>query len=85
MSTDGEREPLLPKDNPASENGPKPGTTCSTDGRAERPAECFMSAVPNHLTGETFDNIPVHKRKLGESWISLRLDLNNRLSTIFAI
>ena len=24
-----------------------------------------MLAIPNHLTGETFDNIPVHKRNLG--------------------
>jgi len=34
--------------------------------------ELSALAVPNPLTGETFDNVPVHKRKLGELWILFR-------------
>ena len=32
-----------------------------------------MLAIPNHLTGETFDSVPVHKRKLGELQILSQL------------
>ena len=60
MSTAAEREPLLsnqPSDDSTDQNGQqKPGIV---------PQREVVLAIPNHLTGETFDNVPVHKRKLG--------------------
>jgi hypothetical protein len=70
MSADPEREPLLPaepNDDPKSQDVLKSGTCAvmrTVTAQASRSP--FVSAAPNHLTGETFDNVPVHKRKLGE-------------------
>ena len=35
-------------------------------GRSDSHVDPYVLVVPNPLTGETFDNVPVHKRKLGE-------------------
>ena len=70
MSADPEREPLLPaepNDDPKSQDTLKSGTCAVIRTVTARTSYSpFVSAVPNHLTGETFDNVPVHKRKLGE-------------------
>ncbi|KAF9652380.1 amino acid transporter [Thelephora ganbajun] len=50
MPTDAEREPLL--------------STRSRDDFESQDGQ-LKPAIPNHLTGEAFDNVPVHKRKLG--------------------
>jgi len=42
-----------------------------------------MSVVPNSLTGETFDNVPVHKRKLGE--LQIYFDLTSHLTNMLGV
>jgi hypothetical protein len=36
------------------------------DGHADSHAELYVLVAPNPLTGEAFDNVPAHKRRLGE-------------------
>jgi hypothetical protein len=68
MSADPELELLLsaePGDDPNTQGVLEPGTSAVM--RTVRTSSLpFVSAAPNHLSGETFDNVPVHKRKLGE-------------------
>ena len=35
-------------------------------GRSDSHVDSYVLVVSNPLTGEAFDNVPVHKRKLGE-------------------
>ena len=40
---------------------------------ADSHAELYVLVAPNPLTGETFDNVPVRKRKLGKLQIYFNL------------
>lgn len=42
-------------------------------GRAGSQAELYVLVAPDPLTGEAFDSVPVHKRKLGELRIYFNL------------
>ena len=76
-ATAAEREPLLSTrsgdDSVGQNGGMKPGIVPQTVIMRILLLIRIVLATPNHLTGETFDNVPVRKRKLGEPRISPRL------------
>ena len=89
MSTDAEREPLLSTQpaaygSPEQDQQPKPGIVPQTVVvRVLTLSRVFVLVAPNPLTGETFDNVPTHKRKLGGLWI--HFDLTGHLISMLAI